>query len=357
MRWRLSRLSLSLWVVACATTGPSPAAPAAETPGPDSTLVRELQGLDALRSETLATGRRYTEMFWAGQLEPLHARFSEQMKAALPTETWQAAHDQITQGLGAELETVSEGTQVIGARRTYWRVAKMKDNPGLFKTLWVVDAEGAIYTFLVTQADEAAPTPHLSYVPKTELTLPFEGRWYVAWGGPDIEHNYHAKSKDQRFALDILRVEGGRSYSGEGTELTDYYAFGQPVRAVAPGVVIDAGDGVQDNPIGEMNPKEAFGNYVVLDHGNGEFSMYAHFVKGSLQVAKGDKVTRGQTLGRCGNSGNSSEPHIHYHLQTTPTRFDGQGLPPVFTRARVNGVPKQAMQLKGGDFVTPAPQP
>ena len=349
MQTSLLALTLTLPLIACAAGQPPGPAPA------EPQLVAELQRMEALEAETLATGRRYTELFWSGQLEPLMARFSEQMQAALPKEQWQAAHRQITQGLGAELEVASEGTLVIGARRTYGRVGPMKGAPGQFKTLWVVDGAGTIYTFLVTKADEAAPTAHLAYVPKTALSLPFEGRWYVAWGGPDITRNYHAKAKDQRFALDILKVEGGRTHSGAGTALTDYYAFGQPVLAVAPGVVVAAEGGVADNPIGVMNPKEAFGNYVVIDHGDGEFSMFAHLVQGSLQVAEGDEVTRGQPLGRCGNSGNTSEPHIHYHLQDTPRRFDGEGLPAVFGRVLVNGNVQEAVQLQGGDFVAPAP--
>jgi murein DD-endopeptidase MepM/ murein hydrolase activator NlpD len=94
---------------------------------------------------------------------------------------------------------------------------------------------------------------------------------------------------------------------------------------------------VADNTPGVMNRLQALGNHVVLDHGNGEFSFLCHFKKGSVAVKTGQKVKAGEPLGQCGNSGNSSEPHLHYHLQTTAVPFHGAGLPAQFLRYRANG--------------------
>ena len=77
------------------------------------------------------------------------------------------------------------------------------------------------------------------------------------------------------------------------------------------------------------------GNHVVIDHGNGERALYAHLVPGSIPVRVGTTVKRGQALGKCGNSGHSSEPHLHWHLQTA----EGEGLPPRFVDYVADGKP------------------
>jgi murein DD-endopeptidase MepM/ murein hydrolase activator NlpD len=96
------------------------------------------------------------------------------------------------------------------------------------------------------------------------------------------------------------------------------------------------------------------GNHVVLDHGNGEFSLLAHLQKGSLRVKAGDTVKAGQPLGLCGNSGNTSEPHLHIHLQTGP-EFPGatEGLPMAFTDFLADGKPVARGELVKGMRVRP----
>ena len=85
-----------------------------------------------------------------------------------------------------------------------------------------------------------------------------------------------------------------------------------------------------------MNPNSALGNAVIIKHREYEVSVLAHFKQGSIQVDVGDSVGRGQVLGLCGNSGNSSEPHIHYHLQNTPVIQDGTGIKCVFSNLLVS---------------------
>ena len=72
------------------------------------------------------------------------------------------------------------------------------------------------------------------------------------------------------------------------------------------------------------------GNYVVIDHGNGEYSFLCHLMKGSVSVAEGQPVKAGAQIARCGNSGHATAPGLHYHLQNTPRLFDGDGLPAQF---------------------------
>jgi murein DD-endopeptidase MepM/ murein hydrolase activator NlpD len=129
--------------------------------------------------------------------------------------------------------------------------------------------------------------------------------------------------------------EGGKTQEGDGTRNEDYYAFGREVLAPADGKVVEVIEGVRDNTPGSMNPYSAVGNCVVIQHREDEVSALAHFKQRSIVVKVGDTVKRGQLLGKCGNSGNSSEPHVHYHLQNSPVVQDGVGIKCVFQKVVV----------------------
>jgi murein DD-endopeptidase MepM/ murein hydrolase activator NlpD len=126
------------------------------------------------------------------------------------------------------------------------------------------------------------------------------------------------------------------SRKGDGTRNAQYYCFGQPILAPGAGKAVVVVDGLEDNVPGKMDREHPAGNHVVLDHGNGEFSFLAHFTKG-IQVGEGADVASGAVLGKCGNSGNSSEPHLHYHLQSTPVFREGEGLPAQFLEYVADG--------------------
>jgi len=180
--------------------------------------------------------------------------------------------------------------------------------------------------------------PHVAHIPvseknKTVLSLPFKGRWFVSWGGDSKELNYHHDVPSQRFAFDFLGIgEDGKTRKREGTKNEDYYAFGREVLAPADGVVTDVITGVRDNIPGSMNPYSALGNAVFIQHSKHEVSMIAHLEFGSTRVKRGQKVKRGEVIGLCGNSGNSSEPHLHYHLMNTPVVQDATGIKVYFEK-------------------------
>jgi murein DD-endopeptidase MepM/ murein hydrolase activator NlpD len=193
----------------------------------------------------------------------------------------------------------------------------------------VLDGQGKIIGLWVRPQAEEIPVP-----PKhsTDLRLPFEGLWKVAWGGDTRELNYHHDTPSQQYAFDFLVADqGGKTYRGSGTENEDYYAFGREVLAPADGVVTDVIRGVRDNRPGSMNPYSALGNAIFIRHAEHEISVLAHFKQGSIRVAVGERVKAGQVLGLCGNSGNSSEPHLHYHLQNTRVIQDATGINCRFT--------------------------
>ncbi len=205
-----------------------------------------------------------------------------------------------------------------------------------FSVTATVTGDGQLSGFLIQPASEA-PSKFLDYKTKADLRLPFNGNWTVFWGGRTLKENYHAVSEGQRFADDILMMKDGVSHSGDGGKNDDYYCFGQPIVSPAVGLVASVVDGVADNVPGKMNPEQTCGNHIVLDLGNQEYLFMAHFQNGTIKVKAGDRVTQGQILGRCGNSGNSSEPHLHIHLQNTPIFGSGKGMPLQFQHYQADG--------------------
>ncbi len=284
----------------------------------------------------LDRGRAYTAWFYAGELARLRERFAPEMQAAMSADALQTFRTQVDEQLGGETGVVDEKVTPTGPYQVYTRTASFAKFPGKVVVQWTLDGEGKVGGFFVRPAPpepaekKEAPSPHLGYATKTPLHLPFTGEWTVFWGGRSVEENYHAATTDQRFAYDLVVTKDGKTHEGDGTRNAQYYCFGQPILAPAAGKAVVVVDGIEDNVPGKMDREHPPGNHVVLDHGNGEFSFLAHFVKGTVKVAKGADVAAGAVLGQCGNSGNTSEPHLHYHLQATPVFHEGEGLPAQF---------------------------
>ena len=167
-----------------------------------------------------------------------------------------------------------------------------------------------------------------------DLTFPFgPGTYYVGQGGSTTLINNHYGNRSQRYALDIVALDafGARAEGLMPTALADYVIFGREVKSPCTGVAISIHDGIADNRIFETNTEEPAGNHVILACGTARI-LLAHMEKGSITVAGGEIVSLGQTLGRVGNSGNSSEPHLHIHAYVGGTRDydDGAGVPMTF---------------------------
>ncbi|MCL6558040.1 MAG: M23 family metallopeptidase [Firmicutes bacterium] len=194
---------------------------------------------------------------------------------------------------------------------------------------------------------------------RTEFMLPFRGQWYVANGGTDrkTSHSWHVWP--QRYAYDFVMVdESGKTHSGSGSELRDYYCYGQEVLAPADGEVVSmAGNHPESRAYGdgrvECRAKDIRGNYITLKHNEKEFSTIAHLMPGSVTVALGQKVVRGQAIAKCGNSGNTSEPHIHFQLNDGKSFFASAGLPVKFKNvcAMENGETRPAEYIAKGQLV------
>ncbi len=186
------------------------------------------------------------------------------------------------------------------------------------------------------------------YTSKNKYIFPVKGAWTVL---NTYNANYtHRINCSQEFAFDLMVQESDFMMYPPSGKNEDYGCWGKEVVASAGGTVVDVVDGVPNNPsfLGSRLSKEELdkikdslgptamlaGNYVVLEHQNGEFSLYAHMIIGSVKVKKGDKVNQGQLLGLCGNAGNSDAPHMHFHLMDGPSILTSRGLPIRFTNLR-----------------------
>jgi murein DD-endopeptidase MepM/ murein hydrolase activator NlpD len=172
----------------------------------------------------------------------------------------------------------------------------------------------------------------------TKLILPFKDVWHITWGGDTKELNYHVKSQAQKNAFDILiQDKEGKTYRTNGKSNEDYYVFGKELIAPCDGEIVLAVDGVKDNIPGVLNPTFLSGNTVIIKTSNNEFLFFAHFKNHSIKVQEGQKVKQGQLLGLCGNSGNSSEPHLHFHIQNVEDMNIATGVKCYFDKIMVNG--------------------
>lgn len=148
----------------------------------------------------------------------------------------------------------------------------------------------------------------------------------------------------QRFAIDWVKVgPDGRTFSGDRLKNESYHAYGAEVLAVADAVVASVKDGIPENVPGltsravPMTLETIAGNYVILDAGNGRYVLYAHLQPGQIRVSPGQKVHRGQVIGLVGNSGNSTEPHLHLQVCDANSPLESEGLPFAFESFEVLG--------------------
>jgi Peptidase family M23 len=141
-------------------------------------------------------------------------------------------------------------------------------------------------------------------------------------------------SYGQRFAIDWMRLdEAGRLVHGNPADVHNYSDYGVDVLAVADGTVVDLLNTLDDQPPGQLpDPKtitiqNVDGNHVIVDLGHGIYAFYAHLEKNSIPVALGQQVKRGEVLGKLGNTGNTSAPHLHFHLMDGPSPLGSSGIP------------------------------
>ena len=211
-----------------------------------------------------------------------------------------------------------------------------------------------------TVVDSVTTTvPLRDYATRTALVLPLRGRILVFDGHDFYAHHRRwnlahpvvgklFRHNSGRYAYDLSIVDSaGRMYRGNGARNEDWYSWNAPVLAPGAGTVVAAESSEADWEVGRTSlpdsvvlarPVALYGNYVVIDHGKGEFSLLAHMRRGAVTVRKGDRVRQGQQVGRVGFSGSVYTIHSHYQLQRGP-EYDADGLPSTFGRLVRVGIP------------------
>jgi hypothetical protein len=186
---------------------------------------------------------------------------------------------------------------------------------------------------------------------KTDLILPFNGTWNVTNGGRSPETNNHCNTekspKSMFFAYDF-RLE----HIGTGEKLEDYEVFGKDVISPANGKVIQVINGAIDVLPGERDRGNGIGNAIIIDFENGEFGVICHLKHDSIRVSVGNNIKQGQIIGLCGNTGNTTEPHIHFQLQDGPFMHNSNALPAQFRNIFVNGEVRKNYELTRGEKVS-----
>jgi murein DD-endopeptidase MepM/ murein hydrolase activator NlpD len=323
-------------------------------------LAAAIAATPAADERAIAHGRELNRQLLSGQVRSIAERLAPALSQALGGEPGLARFaGQVSDQLGPEGLIAEELVFTETGFTHYYRRAAFAKAADV-TSHWVWAPDGVIVGLEVRPTPKAAATDKLNYDTKTRLRLPLDkplrGAWYVAWGGRDPIRNYHVTAADQRFAYDFVVRSGQDLYAGDPTRNDSWFCWGTPVIAPAAGTVLVARDGVPDNvPVGAKSPATGAGNHVIIDHGEGERSLLAHFRSGSVRVKAGDRVEAGQEIGRCGNSGHSDFPHLHYHLQTGGAFGESQGLPAFFNDYIADGKPIPRGEPHRGQTVAARP--
>lgn len=262
---------------------------------------------------------------------------------------------------GRELEVVDEGVYPcyqpfceLPHSFEYNRIARFsrsRDHTVTVAWLWT---SGTLVGGWLVPSRRAVPSEFDAYEPRTTLRLPFDGEWVVLWGGTKPHENYHLAVPPLRFAYDFVLDSGGSLHRSDGRSNADFFCWGRPILAPAAGRVAMVLDSFAENVPGRSRAGyRGPGNFVTIDHGGGEFSMLAHLRRGSVRVASGQQLEMGDTVGVCGNNGESVLPHLHYQLQRGP----GRPVPALFSDFLANAVRVGRGQPTRGQRVTHTARP
>jgi murein DD-endopeptidase MepM/ murein hydrolase activator NlpD len=233
----------------------------------------------------------------------------------------------------------SEGLLAPGEQIVYYAFFNLPDGtaaPSAIHHVLTMRQQGGTDDLQVTTQPVAVKTA------KVVIQSPLRGSNWVAANGPGNTSGHRrgiipvdgAARVPQRFAIDWVEIDkSGKTYSGDDKKNGSYFAYGKKIHAVADGVVTEVKDGIPQNVPGIASRAVPItfdtvgGNHIILDLGGGVYAFYAHLQPGSLRVKVGDKVKAGEVIALLGNSGNSTEPHLHFHLIDRSSPLGGEGLP------------------------------
>lgn len=249
-----------------------------------------------------------------GQHSQIYQNMSEELQSIVTFDQFKSMSDEYIQGIisfQVDLKSNFDGNTIMN-----WI-----DDSGLKGIQAAMDGPGTIVGLLLCPLERFPETDQQQT--ETTFKLLFRGEWFVFWGGHHVMNNYHYEHESQRYAVDLVQMKDGYTHQGHLMYNESYYAFGQDIIAAAEGKVFMSENDIADNtPVGVTNEDQPMGNYVIIDHGNSEYSIYAHLKQGSVIVKAGDQVSQGDLIGLCGNSGNSTEAHLHFQVSDNPDLFE-----------------------------------
>ncbi|WP_211655504.1 M23 family metallopeptidase [Planococcus alpniumensis] len=290
-----------------------------------------------LQIDEVIEPNEFGNRFLHGDFEIIYNQCSSDFRELISFEDFRELAESYNQGVDNYHMTTK--TSIAEFKHCIWL-----DNSGK-KTVFVSFDEDHIIHSIYLKPYTVYPRSDGNYT-QTSFIMPITDEWFVFWGGKNEFLNYHYVYESQRYAYDLVVMKEERTFRENGKRNENYYAFNKEVAAPANGQVVKVVDGIKDNMPGDMNESEPAGNFIVIKHSVNEYSLVAHFKQNSIRVKEGETVQQGEIIGLCGNSGNSSEPHIHFQVMNSPDLHNCKSLCIRFTDG------SQPIQ---GDTVTQGP--
>ncbi len=323
-----------------------PAPPGAEMHGGGAAYL----GLTPERAVEL--GGEDIQRFYDGDNVALWTQMSAAMRGAVQSQdVLKNFTEHMAKYFGPEEKVIHQDAELVPpAGMQYTRIVKYAKTDQLMVVTFTFSGSGTIEEFHIKELPKAADSKYGEYRDRTKLSFPLHGEWMIYQGGRVVAENEHATTTSERFAYDMVKLDTGQMFQHNGTANAEWFGFGQPVLADAKGTIVKVMDDYVDNAPYHPDADAKLGNVVVIDHGDGEFSVFAHLKHKSVSVKLGDHVKPGVKIAEVGNSGDSRFPRLEYSLHTS-AELSSDGLPAAFDHLKVNGKHAKEIELVRGDVV------